>query len=144
MRHVKAVILRVRGFEPPPLLLFRFRYGVVGNMSGFHPVASGSIPGIGLSIEKFLVLLAQLAEHPLNILAFLAQSAERCANNFSLVLGPRERFVWKRNGRRFDPGRKLSLFVLRPGSLVVKFSLRVQKARVRFSAGADTFLWRSW
>jgi hypothetical protein len=24
------------------------RYGVVGNMSGFHPVASGSIPGIGL------------------------------------------------------------------------------------------------
>ena len=48
MRHVKAVILRVRGFEPPPLLLFRFRYGVVGNMSGFHPVASGSIPGIGL------------------------------------------------------------------------------------------------
>jgi hypothetical protein len=23
------------------------RYGVVGNMSGSHPVASGSIPGIG-------------------------------------------------------------------------------------------------
>ena len=112
MRHVKAVILRVRGFEPPPLLLFRFRYGVVGNMSGSHPVASGSIPGIGLSIEKFLVLLAQLAEHPLNILAFLAQSAERCANNFSLVLGSRERFVWKRNGRRFDPGRKLSILFL--------------------------------
>ena len=92
----------------------RFRYGVVGNMSGSHPVASGSIPGIGLSIEKFLVLLAQLAEHPLNILAFLAQSAERCANNFSLVLGPRERFVWKRNGRRFDPGRKLFFFVCAP------------------------------
>ena len=92
------------------LILF-FRYGVVGNMSGSHPVASGSIPGIGLSIEKFLVLLAQLAEHPLNILAFLAQSAERCANNFSLVLGPRERFVWKRNGRRFDPGRKLQVQV---------------------------------
>ena len=96
-------------------------------MSGSHPVASGSIPGIGCLI-----------------VAFLAQSAERCANNFSLVLGSRERFVWKRNGRRFDPGRKLSLFVLRPGSLVVKFSLRVRKARVRFSAGADTFLWRSW
>ena len=91
-----------------------FRYGVVGNMSGSHPVASGSIPGIGLSIEKFLVLLAQLAEHPLNILAFLAQSAERCANNFSLVLGSRERFVWKRNGRRFDPGRKLLFFVYAP------------------------------
>ena len=27
---------------------FCFRYGVVGNMSGSHPVASGSIPGIGL------------------------------------------------------------------------------------------------
>ena len=24
-----------------------FRYGVVGNMIGFHPVASGSIPDIG-------------------------------------------------------------------------------------------------
>ena len=27
---------------------FPLRYGVVGNMSGSHPVASGSIPGIGL------------------------------------------------------------------------------------------------
>ena len=27
---------------------FFIRYGVVGNMSGSHPVASGSIPGIGL------------------------------------------------------------------------------------------------
>ena len=62
-------------------------------MSGSHPVASGSIPGIGL--DK----------------AFLAQSAERCANNFSLDSGPRERFVWKRNGRRFDPGRKLQVQV---------------------------------
>ena len=52
-------------------------------MSGSHPVASGSIPGIGYIILEVLVLLAQLAEHPLNILAFLAQSAERCANNFS-------------------------------------------------------------
>ena len=26
---------------------FVLRYGVVGNMSGSHPVASGSIPGIG-------------------------------------------------------------------------------------------------
>jgi hypothetical protein len=26
---------------------FLIRYGVVGNMSGSHPVASGSIPGIG-------------------------------------------------------------------------------------------------
>ena len=34
-------------------------------MSGSHPVASGSIPGIGFLL--FLVLLAQLAEHPLNI-----------------------------------------------------------------------------
>jgi hypothetical protein len=50
MRHVQVVILRVRGFEPPLLLCSRFRfflrYGVVGNMSGSHPVASGSIPGI--------------------------------------------------------------------------------------------------
>ena len=127
MRHVQVVVLRVRGFEPPPLLVsFCFRYGVVGNMSGSHPVASGSIPGIGCLL-----------------FAFLAQSAERCANNFSLSES-RKRFSRKRNGRRFDPGRKLSLFVLRPGSLVVKFSLRVRKARVRFSAGADTFLWRSW
>ena len=48
-------------------------------MSGFHPVASGSIPGIGFSVvgirgrssvqsaqRTFCVLLAQLAEHPLN------------------------------------------------------------------------------
>ena len=75
----------------------RFRYGVVGNMSGSHPVASGSIPGIGCLL-----------------FAFLAQSAERCANNFSLDSGPRERFVWKRNGRRFDPGRKLFFFVCAP------------------------------
>ena len=34
---------RVR-FSPSSLCL---RYGVVGNMSGFHPVASGSIPGSG-------------------------------------------------------------------------------------------------
>jgi hypothetical protein len=34
-------------------------------MSGSHPVASGSIPGIGW--VSSLVLLAQLAEHPLNI-----------------------------------------------------------------------------
>jgi hypothetical protein len=33
-------------------------------MSGSHPVASGSIPGIGFSI---CVLLAHLAEHPLNM-----------------------------------------------------------------------------
>ena len=59
-------------------------------MSGFHPVASGSIPGI----EFFLLL---------EFLAFLAQSAERCANNFSL-----SRIDFRlRNGRRFDPGRKL-------------------------------------
>ena len=30
-----------------------FRYGVVGNMSGSHPVASGSIPGIGLACAFF-------------------------------------------------------------------------------------------
>ena len=48
----------------PTLGSFLFRYGVVGNMSGSHPVASGSIPGIGWFT---LVLLAQLAEHPLNI-----------------------------------------------------------------------------
>jgi hypothetical protein len=35
-------------------------------MSGSHPVASGSIPGIGCA-KSFCVLLAQLAEHPLNI-----------------------------------------------------------------------------
>ena len=51
---------RTRLFRP----VFVVRYGVVGNMSGSHPVASGSIPGIGL------VLLAQLAEHPLNISYF--------------------------------------------------------------------------
>ena len=34
------------GFDPQREL-FHVRYGVVGNMSGFHPVASGSIPGIG-------------------------------------------------------------------------------------------------
>ena len=67
-------------------------------MSGSHPVASGSIPGIGCLL-----------------FAFLAQSAERCANNFSLSES-RKRFSRKRNGRRFDPGRKLtnSTFLL-PG-----------------------------
>ena len=35
-----------RAFNPPRELFIR--YGVVGNMSGSHPVASGSIPGIGL------------------------------------------------------------------------------------------------
>ena len=34
---------RTRLFRP----VFVVRYGVVGNMSGSHPVASGSIPGIG-------------------------------------------------------------------------------------------------
>jgi hypothetical protein len=54
----------------PENLGFRFifvRYGVVGNMSGSHPVASGSIPGIGCAKFLLCVLLAQLAEHPLNI-----------------------------------------------------------------------------
>ena len=40
----------------------------------------------------------------MEILAFLAQSAERCANNFSLSRIDDFRL---RNGRRFDPGRKL-------------------------------------
>ena len=35
------------GFEPHVGLFLFVRYGVVGNMSGSHPVASGSIPGIG-------------------------------------------------------------------------------------------------
>ena len=58
-----------RAFNPPRELFCLIRYGVVGNMSGSHPVASGSIPGIGL------VLLAQLAEHPLNIFCFCLTGA---------------------------------------------------------------------
>jgi hypothetical protein len=55
-----------RSIRPENSSLYSFvRYGVVGNMSGSHPVASGSIPGIGWVAS--LVLLAQLAEHPLNI-----------------------------------------------------------------------------
>ena len=46
MRLVQVQVLRVREFDSRPLL-FLFRRGVVGNMSGFHPVASGSIPGSG-------------------------------------------------------------------------------------------------
>ena len=46
MRLVQVQVLRVREFDSRPLLLF-IRCGVVGNMSGFHPVASGSIPGSG-------------------------------------------------------------------------------------------------
>lgn len=39
-----------RSIRPENSLLFCFvRYGVVGNMSGSHPVASGSIPDIGSS-----------------------------------------------------------------------------------------------
>ena len=38
---------RVR-FSPSSFVCFFLRRGVVGNMSGSHPVASGSIPGIGL------------------------------------------------------------------------------------------------
>ena len=29
------------------------RYGVVGNMSGFHPDASGSIPGSGFVVSSW-------------------------------------------------------------------------------------------
>lgn len=29
---------------------FLFRYGVVGNMTGFHPVAPGSIPDSGFDL----------------------------------------------------------------------------------------------
>ena len=47
MRLVQVQVLRVREFDSRPLLVSCLRYGVVGNMSGFHPVASGSIPGIG-------------------------------------------------------------------------------------------------
>jgi hypothetical protein len=37
-----------RSIRPENSSLYSFvRYGVVGNMSGSHPVASGSIPGIG-------------------------------------------------------------------------------------------------
>ena len=53
---VKCVWLRPKslGFAgSTPALFFFFRCGVVGNMSGFHPVASGSIPGSGF----FLVLV---------------------------------------------------------------------------------------
>ena len=56
-----------RSIRPENSFFWFIRYGVVGNMSGSHPVASGSIPGIGLQKKK--VLLAQLAEHPLNKLA---------------------------------------------------------------------------
>jgi hypothetical protein len=50
MRLVQVQVLRVREFDSRPLLSFSWlRYGVVGNMSGFHPVASGSIPGSGSS-----------------------------------------------------------------------------------------------
>ena len=41
------------GFDPLRELVLVFRYGVVGNMSGSHPVASGSIPGIGLVASSF-------------------------------------------------------------------------------------------
>ena len=47
-----------RGFDPRVGLVL-IRYGVVGNMSGSHPVASGSIPGIGF---LWLASLAQLVE----------------------------------------------------------------------------------
>jgi len=46
----KTLNLGVAG-STPALGFFLFRYGVVGNMSGFHPVASGSIPGIGFEGE---------------------------------------------------------------------------------------------
>ena len=35
-----------------PTLGCSLRYGVVGNMSGSHPVASGSIPGIGCDFAR--------------------------------------------------------------------------------------------
>ncbi len=77
MRYVQVVVLRVRGFETPPLLPC-IRYGVVGNMSGSHPVASGSIPGIGyagfaggrgIDTPKLhsMGALAQMVERPLSI-----------------------------------------------------------------------------
>ena len=39
---------KAQGSIPCENCLSFIRYGVVGNMSGSHPVASGSIPGIGL------------------------------------------------------------------------------------------------
>ena len=51
----------------------------------------------------------------MEFLAFLAQSAERCANNFSLSRIDDFRL---RNGRRFDPGRKL-LFPLKLFSIAL-------------------------
>ena len=55
------------------LILF-FRYGVVGNMSGSHPVASGSIPGIGSFVK---LLQVRLEEFFSCFSALLAQLAER-------------------------------------------------------------------
>ena len=66
MRLVQVQVLRVREFDSRPLLSLFIRCGVVGNMSGFHPVASGSIPGSG-----FVILC----------LAPLAQSVERETSN---------------------------------------------------------------
>jgi hypothetical protein len=65
MRLVQVQVLRVREFDSRPLLSC-LRYGVVGNMSGFHPVASGSIPGSGCFGESA---------------APLAQSVERETSN---------------------------------------------------------------
>ena len=52
------------GFASSILALFSFcfRRGVVGNMSGFHPVASGSIPGSGFSFFVSCAPLAQSVE----------------------------------------------------------------------------------
>ena len=59
MRLVQVQVLRVREFDSRPLLQI-IRYGVVGNMSGSHPVASGSIPGIGFFFLLFFFgVLAQ-------------------------------------------------------------------------------------
>ena len=77
---------------PPSSFCLDLRYGVVGNMSGSHPVASGSIPGIGyflLSLREvggsippssnplLMGALAQMVERPLSMFIFWGVIAQR-------------------------------------------------------------------
>ena len=56
------------------------RYGVVGNMSGFHPVASGSIPGSGCR----LACIAQWQSGALVMLRSGIQSSVQAVSFFWL------------------------------------------------------------
>jgi hypothetical protein len=77
--------------------------GLTGAMVARLPTEQevvGSSPTLGFVYGVFGLQSVKIRHTSFCFPAFLAQSAERCANNFS-------KQSLQRSGRRFDPGRKL-------------------------------------